>query len=192
LLTYHQHQEPITIPHFIGKGIKHCDFKYPVDPLAGAFVKMGFASPDPVEVDGVRVVPRDLLLKLVRPPVIAFLTEDENSSKLPPREVYCTLIEVEGTESGEEVKYIVSTPWPSLGTPEEKSSVYKKLGTTMVDVALPAVVGAKLCVDGSADRGVISAECLNPRVFLQMVSEMGAPVKIHEAVSKELSFLSQV
>ena len=76
LLTYHQHQEPVTLPHFIGKGVRYCDFKYPVDTLAGAFVKMGFASPDPVEVNGIKVVPRNLLLKLVQPPVNAFLTED--------------------------------------------------------------------------------------------------------------------
>jgi len=26
-IVYHQHQEPISLPHFIGKGIKYCDFK---------------------------------------------------------------------------------------------------------------------------------------------------------------------
>jgi saccharopine dehydrogenase-like NADP-dependent oxidoreductase len=46
LLSYHQHQEPISLPHFIGKGIRYCDFKYPVDALVGAFVKMGFGSPE--------------------------------------------------------------------------------------------------------------------------------------------------
>ena len=192
LLSYHQHQEPITLPHFIGKGIKYCDFKYPVDTLAGAFVKMGFASQDTVEVNGVKVVPRDVLLKLVPPPVNEFLTEDERSSRLPPNEVYITVVEVEGTQSGEDVQYTASTPWPSLITPEEKSNVYKKLGTTKIEVALPAVVGAKMCVRGDADRGVISAECLDPRVFFEMTTEMGAPVNLHETVRKEVSFSSQV
>ena len=192
LLTYHQHQEPITLPHFIGKGVTYCDFKYPLDTLAGAFVKMGFASPDTVDVGGVKVVPREVLLKLVRPPVNAFLTEDESSSKLPPREVYCTVVEVEGTHSGEKVQYTVSTPWPSLITPEEKTSVYEKLGTTMIDVALPAVVGAKICVKGADEKGVICAECLDPGTFLKMTTELGAPVKLHETVAREVLLTGHV
>lgn len=188
LLTYHQHQEPITLPHFIDKGVQYCDFKYPVDTLAGAFVKMGFASPDPVEVNGIKVVPRNLLLKLVQPPVNAFLTEDESSTRLPPREAYVTVVEVEGSQSGEEIQCTISTPWPSLTTPEERSKVYDKLGTNMIDVALPAVVGAKLCVRGDADKGVICAECLDARVFLEMVAGMDAPVKLHEVMRKEISF----
>lgn len=192
LLTYHQHQEPITLPHFIRKGIKYCDFKYPLDTLAGAFVKMGFASPDAVDVAGVKVVPRDVLLKLARPPVEAFLTEDEKSSRLPPREVYCTVVEVEGTRSGEECQYTVSTPWPSLMTLEERTNMYKKLGTTMIDVALPAVVGTKICVKGTAQKGVICAECLDPGAFLKMITEKGAPVKLHEAVTREVSFAGHV
>ena len=186
LLTYHQHQEPITIPHFIDKGIRYCYFKYPVDTLAGAFVKMGFANPDPIDVNGVKVVPREVLLKLVPPPVNAFLSEDESSCRLPPRDTYYTVVEVEGTQLGEEIKLTVSTPWPSLITGEEKSSVYEKLGTTMIDVALPAVVGAKLCLKGDADKGVVCAECLNPRAFLAMVAEMGAPVKLHETLTREI------
>jgi hypothetical protein len=37
-------EEPYTLPYYIGKGLREVDFKYPVDPLAGAFVKMGFAD----------------------------------------------------------------------------------------------------------------------------------------------------
>ena len=55
------------------------DFKYPVDPLAGAFVKMGFADDREIDVNGVRVVPRDVLMKLVQRPANAFLDETETS-----------------------------------------------------------------------------------------------------------------
>ena len=107
LLTYHQHQEPITLPHFIGKGIKYCAFKYPVDIYAGAFVKMGFGSPDVIDVKGTKIVPRDVLLKLVRPPVNNFLAQDENTIKAKPGRAFFVVIEVKGVQSGEEVKYTI-------------------------------------------------------------------------------------
>jgi saccharopine dehydrogenase-like NADP-dependent oxidoreductase len=188
LLTYHQHQEPITLPHFIGKSLQYCDFKYPVDPAAGAFVKMGFGKPEAIDVEGVQVVPRDVLLKMVNPPVNAFLAEDAESAKLPINRVYLIALDIKGEKSNEAVAYSVSLPFTLYGTTEEKIDVFQKFGTMIIGVALPAVVGAKMCVAGEADRGVICAECLDPVRFMQMVADMGAPMKLHEVVSKEVVF----
>lgn len=188
LLSLHQHQEPITLPHFIGKGIKYCDFKYNVDVLAGAFVKMGFASTDTIDVKGVKVIPRDVLLKMVRAPVNAFLAENERSAKEPLNEIALDVVEVKGTQSGEEVKYTVTTPMWFYRTVEERLSVFKKLGTWHIEVAVPAVVGAKMCVKGDADRGVICAECLDPAIFFGLIADMGVPLNLHEVVERDLSF----
>jgi lysine 6-dehydrogenase len=188
LLTQHQHQEPITLPHFIGKGVKYCDFKYPVDALAGTFVQMGFGKPDVIDVNGVKVSPRDVLLKLVKPPVNAFFSENEETSRLPLNRYSLIVIEVKGTKSGEEVKYTASVPFAFYGTSEEKYEVYRKFGTTIIGVALPAIIGAKMCVNGDAERGVICAECLDPRKFLKKAADMGAPVKLQEGISKIVHF----
>jgi len=51
------------------------DFKYPEDPLAGAFVKMGFADDREIDINGVRIVPRDVLMKLAPRLGDAFLNE---------------------------------------------------------------------------------------------------------------------
>jgi saccharopine dehydrogenase-like NADP-dependent oxidoreductase len=98
------------------------------------------------------------------------------------------VVEVKGTQSGEEVEYKVSSTDKFYRTIEEKIGVYEKFGTTIIGVALPAVVGAKMCVDGEADTGVISAECLNPNRFMKMLVEMGAPVKLHEEIKRDVSF----
>lgn len=188
LLTYHQHQEPITLPHFIGKGIQNCDFKYPVDPAAGAFVKMGLGSPDPIDVKGVQVVPRDVLLSLVNAPVNAFFAEDEASARLPINRVYLIALDIKGAQGADELSYSVSLPFTLYGTTEEKIDVFQKFGTTIIGVALPAIVGAKMCVAGEADRGVICAECLDPERYMQMVADMGAPMKLREVVSREVVF----
>jgi len=63
---------------------------------------------------------------------------------------------------------------------------YRKFGTAEIAVALPAIAGAKMCVAGDADRGVIAPECLDPMKFLKMMAAMGAPVKFHEVCSKEI------
>jgi saccharopine dehydrogenase-like NADP-dependent oxidoreductase len=187
LVTLHQHQEPITLPHFIGKGIKYCDFNYPVDPTAGAFVKMGFASPDEVEVKGLKVVPRDILLSLTSPPANLFLNENEETAKhLDTVGLY--VVEVEGTKNEKDVQFKASSPSTFFRTLEEKIKLYRKLGTAIIGVALPAIVGAKMCFKGDVDKGVTSAECLDPKMFFKMLIEMGAPLKLNETQTREISF----
>jgi len=64
---------------------------------------------------------------------------------------------------------------------------YRKSGTTEIAAAVPVIVGAKMCMGGGADRGLIAPECLDPTKFLKMMADMGAPVKFHEECSKEVS-----
>ena len=71
-----------------------------------------------------------------------------------------------------------------LETVEEKIDVYKRFGTTIIGVALPAIVGAKMCINGDTDKGVISAECLDPKTFLKMLTEMGAPLILYEVQTR--------
>lgn len=185
-IVYHQHQEQISLPHFIGKGIRYCDFKYPVDTLAGAFIKMGFANSEAIEVKGVKVAPLDVLMKLVRHPVDSFFTEDENTTKLPLNLAEICVLEIKGAKSGEEMTYQISWPFTLFSNAQEKSEVYKKFGATLIGVALPAVIGAKMCMEGDAKRGVICAECLDPVKFLGMMSDMGCPVKFNELILKKV------
>lgn len=188
LLSYHQHQEPITLPHFIGKGVKYCDFKYPVDPTVGAFVKMGFGSPEQIEVNGVKIAPRDVLLKLVHPPVNSFLAEDESSIRKPLDRLTLIVVEVKGVMGGVDTEYRVVCPNSFYQTNEERRSVYEHLGTAITSVALPAVIGTKLCLSGDADRGVICAECLDPEKFFKIAAEIGSPVKFEETITREINY----
>jgi saccharopine dehydrogenase-like NADP-dependent oxidoreductase len=149
---------------------------------------MGFGNPEEIDVKGVKVVPRDVLLKLVKPPVNAFLSEDERSVTLSNYRMVFIVLHIKGTKSDEKVKYTVSLPYTFFGTTEEKIEVFKKFGTAIIGVALPAIVGAKMCVSGEAERGVICPECLAPVKFMKMVAKMGVPVRLQEACSKEVMF----
>jgi len=183
LLCHHHHEEAPTLARFIGKGIKYIDFKFPVDLLAGAFVKMGFASSKPIDVKGVKVAPIDVLMKLVRQPVDTFFTETEATVKLPPKSAFFIVVEVKGTKSGEDVKYTLSL---APETTEENLRSYRRFGTTTIFVAIPTIVAAKICIEGDADRGIIAPECLDPIKFLKRMADMGAPIKFQEVCSKEV------
>ena len=187
LISYHQHQETITLPHFIGKGVKYVGFKYTVDPLLGALVKMGFANPESVEVKGIKVVPRDVLLKLTPHPSNAFLAEDEKTAKLPPTYAEFSDIEIKGGKSGESMRYKIWWPASLSTNAEERCEIYRIFGATNIGVALPAIVGAKMCVQGLTEKGLVSSECLDPIKFLKMVAEMGVPLKFNETLSKQVS-----
>jgi len=187
VVCYHPHEDGITPARFIGKGVENVDFKYPIDPIAGALIKMGLAKSEPIDVRGVKVSPLDVLMKLVRHPVDTFLTEDEDAVKLPPKLVGLLVVDIKGAKSGEEVIYKLYWPYHLFTNPEEKLEFYRKFGTAEIAVALPAIAGAKMCVAGDADRGVIAPECLDPMKFLKMMAETGCPVKFHEVCSKEAS-----
>ena len=64
----HEHEEPVTFGMFF-KGLKSANFKYggKACDLAEDLYKMGLLSSEPVEVNGVKVTPLDLVCKLTPP-----------------------------------------------------------------------------------------------------------------------------
>ncbi len=186
LVSLHVHEEAVTLPRFIGKGVRYVEFKYPLDIVAGALVKLGFASYDPIEVKGAKVAPRDVLLSLVRRPVENFLTEDENTVANPDESIALIVMEIEGEKAGDRVKYTLTQKVYGLSA-GEKLEMFKRLGTARVFVAAPAIVAAKMSIKGDAEKGVIAPERLDPIKFLKMMADRGAPVKFQETVSKSMT-----
>lgn len=186
LVSLHVHEEAVTIPRFIGKGIKYAEFKYPLDKVAGALVKLGFANRNPIDVKGTKVAPRDVLLSLVRRPVESFLTEDERSVAKPAESVAFTVMEVEGKKAGDRVKHTIAQEISEYSV-AEKLETFRRLGTARVFVAAPAIVAAKMSIRGDAEKGIIAPECLDPMKFLKAMADMGVPVRFHETVSKSVA-----
>jgi len=67
---YHTHEEPVTIPKFIGKPVKYCDFKLgdPDSQMWRYLIEgLGWMETGAVEVKGAKVSPRDVLFQKIPP-----------------------------------------------------------------------------------------------------------------------------
>ena len=87
LICSHSHDESYTLPFFIGKGLKECDFKYAMDEQAGTLVAMGFGDPEKViELrDGTKVRPFEVAMALTPQAEGGLLRRDEGGPGGLPR-----------------------------------------------------------------------------------------------------------
>jgi saccharopine dehydrogenase-like NADP-dependent oxidoreductase len=53
----------------------------------------------------------------------------------------------------------------------------------MVDLALPAVVGARMCMDGKVEHGLITPDVLDPQKFFAGMEARGVPFEFDEKIS---------
>lgn len=184
LLSSHMHEEPYMIPKiYLDKGLQYFDFKYPVDKLAGAFIKMGFASHDPIDVKGVKVAPMDVLMQLVKRPGNKFFSENETSI-LESDLVGFMVVSVEGERDGKLINHDISYCFTDGTNHTRQRQLFSTFGTTMVYVALPAVVGARMCVENQAENGVITPDSLDPEQFIAGMEARGISFDFEYQVSR--------
>ena len=156
LVSHHTHEEVCSIPYVIGKGIEYCDFKYYVARQAATFYAQGFASKEPIEIEGGgKIAPIDFLMKFVPNPGSAFVSETPDNFEDTDEHFFlpCDII-LEGTKDGKNVCYRVMTP--RLTAPGQK--VWDLYGTTQIGVAYPAVIGAKMLAEGKGKAGIMFPE----------------------------------
>ena len=154
--------EPVqTLPRFI-KGVKYVEVKQTPDRVAGILIKTGLASDKPIEVKGVKVAPKDVLLALIPPAA-------ETREHRPETErFFCSLAEIKGEKDNEKVTYIV------YDTVFSSRNCLEKWGTVGAYVALPAVITAIMLAKGEIKtKGVIPPEGMDPEPFLAKLAEKG-------------------
>jgi len=184
----HMHEEALMLPRFIGKGLKYVDIKLgsPDIPLIKSLFQIGLCSIDPIEVKGVKVAPRDVLLKLL-PSTLSF-EEIENRIKtgtlIDAHE--CYVVEVEGIKASKKLTYIFNVNFPTL------RQVQKMLpGATHESyvTGVSAAIFTEILGEGKIKtKGLIAPECLEQEVreiFLAALAEKS--IKIGEQVKSELN-----
>jgi saccharopine dehydrogenase (NAD+, L-lysine-forming) len=168
-----------TLPRFI-KGVKYVDYKITPDRMAGALIKIGLASDKPIDVKGVKVAPRDVLIALT-PPASETSAKMERKGALETRgkEAYgCSLAEVKGEKTGEKITHTI---YKTFNYNED----YEKWGIVNADVAVPAALTATMLAKGEIrTKGVMPPEGLEPEPFLAKLAEKGWIFQ--ERITKEI------
>lgn len=180
LVTHHAHEEPFSLPFtFRNKGLKYCDFKYYVNKQIAPIVALGLGSEEPCDVKGSKVAPIDVVLSMVPAPGDAFLNEDPSKfDYLDKTKLVSIMLRVEGIKDNKKTCYDVHLP--SMNTP--RMEMYKAYGTSIISVALPAAIGAKMAVEGT-EKGIIHPQDLDPNRFIELMRQSGWNNKWEEKVT---------
>lgn len=175
LVSHHSHEEPYSLPLNIGKGLEYCDFKYYVSYQPAALVSLGLTSDREIDVKGAKVKPLDVVTSVLPKAANAFLDEDPEKLDFADNHSFVSMaIEIIGEKQGEKITHHIHCP--KMTAPGKK--LYELFGTSLVNVALPAVIGAKMTVEGT-DKGVIFAEQLEPERFIELFKATGNPYRWH-------------
>jgi saccharopine dehydrogenase-like NADP-dependent oxidoreductase len=113
-VVYHLHEEPITIPRFIGKPVKYCDFKLgepDIDMWEYIINQLRMMDSEPVDINGVMVSPRDVLLRHV-PPTLSpkECTELVRENRLKSQSMF--VADVKGSRAGKNLHFKLWTEGP--------------------------------------------------------------------------------
>jgi len=166
------HEEAWTLPRYINKkGLKNCNFGYG---LADELVTMmavlrmiGLDSDRPIAVNGVPVVPRDVVTALLPRPA-------ELAGKIKGNVCVGTL--VRGYKNGKKIaKFMYNTV-----NHEEAYKLMQEQGTSF-QTGIPAALAADLLADGVIKtRGAVPPEALDPEPFVEKLPDYGMMVAIED------------
>jgi saccharopine dehydrogenase-like NADP-dependent oxidoreductase len=155
--VYSLHSECASFPvSFHDKGVRHVTFKiaFPGDFLAKLkfLVDLGFGREEPIDVRGVKVAPREVLLHLLE----AFPVEEAE-----PQDTDVLRVVVTGIENGRPVEItnqVVVLPYRRWG-----------ISANALDTGTPlAIAGVMLARGEITRRGVCGAElCVPPEIFFR-------------------------
>jgi len=152
------HEEVMTLPEYIGKGVNYVDFKLA---LGDEFVstlqtlkKLGLLETKPVEIRGSNVAPIELLNSVIPTPVSVSKTVKGNTG---------IVVEVKGKKGNLDVAYKLST----MASHEESYKRLHENGTSFLTGVVPAVIVRMLAEGKIRQKGVLPPECLDPFPILR-------------------------
>ena len=170
LLTHHSHDETYTMPINIGKGMEYCDFKFTYDPVVAMLVGNGFASEEEVNVRGVMVKPKDLVMAIVSKPADTAILDTETQREYVDAMLdWCIHIMIEGTAGGKDVKYKIET----RALNDQGDKALDLFGVAAVSVPYSAVTGARMIYEGLLKPGIVWPDQLPPKRYFEITKEMG-------------------
>ncbi|MDR1733777.1 MAG: saccharopine dehydrogenase NADP-binding domain-containing protein [Oscillospiraceae bacterium] len=171
-----EHEETVIMPRYLKQyGLKRCSFKIGVDDnLRNALKvidKLGLRSLEPVKVNGVDVVPRDVVAACAPPPQT--LGAELEGMMLVG-------IHVKGVKDGIAKEYFIYQPFPNDQSMERWGAQ-----AVVAQTGFGAALSIELIGRGIwKDAGVYSNEYFDPKPYLDLMDESGFEWKVIELTPK--------
>jgi len=179
---YHSHEEPLTLPKFIGKPVRYVDFKMgePANMLWKSIVDLKLMSEEPVEINGKKIAPRDVFLKLLPPtPTAKELVELTRSGKLMSRLILT--VDVYGRKAGKDLHYRLWTEGPNSTAACER---IPGASDVSYHTAVSAALFSLMMLRGQVNHtGIFPPEVFDKeerKIYFRIMNEWG--IKIHKRV----------
>jgi len=176
----HAHEESVTIPLHLGKPVRYCDYKIgepDIDAWRFLVERLRLMDETPVEVRGVKVRPRDLLLAMLPPTpspqrVMQLVAEGRLASR-------CMLAcDVTGSRAGRPEAVRLWTDSPDLAG---ACRLIPGASDISLLTSVPAAVFALMILRGQIDRpGVVLPETLGRAerdLLLEGIAEYGIEIR---------------
>ena len=165
------HEEVWTIPRYIDKGIVKCNFGYGLSDelieMMRVLRALRLDSPDPIDVKGRKVAPRDVVTALLPKPL-------DLAGKV--RGHICVGTLVRGLRDGRPAARFMY----NMVDHQEAYEKMKEQGTSY-QTGIPAALAADLLAEGViATRGAVPPEALAPAPFIERLPAYGLEIKIVE------------
>jgi saccharopine dehydrogenase-like NADP-dependent oxidoreductase len=184
---YHTHEEPVTIPKFIGKPVKYCDFKLG-DPSSDTWrfliEGLGMMDTEPVDINGTKISPRDMFFKRL-PPTLSpkKCVEMVKNKKIMSRLILA--VDVKGRKDDEYKHYKMWTESPNIVQACEK--IPGANDVSWITSVPASILSLMLLRDQVKHVGVFPCEVLEKEeriIFFAGIRDWD--VKIHKQVSTEM------
>lgn len=183
---YHNHEEPLTIPKFVGKPVRYVDFKMgePAYMLWKSIYDLGLMSEEPIEIKGGKVAPRDVLFKLLPPtPSVKELKELVKSGTFMSRMM--VTVDVYGKKAGKKLRCKLWTEGPNAIAACERIPGASDVSYA---TAVSGAIFALMLLRGQVNHtGIFPPEVFDKeerKIYFKEMNDRG--IKIHKKVEEIL------
>jgi len=184
---YHNHEEPLTIPQFIGKPVKYVDFKMgDPDSATWEFLLEGLKlmNEDVVDVKGSKVSVKDVFCKQLPKTLTPKKCIDLVKEKRVQSQAVLA-VDVKGTKAGKKLHYKMWTDSPDI---EKACSMIPGTSDVSWITSVPASILSLMILRGQIKRtGVFPCEVLNKeerKIFFEGIKEW--EVIIHKQITSDI------
>jgi saccharopine dehydrogenase-like NADP-dependent oxidoreductase len=169
-VAYHAHEEPYTLPRFIGKGIGYVGFKYGVNRLMKDLLQIGLLSKKPVKVKGVRVAPLNVVIACYPRPLGVEQLRGKIDTGIVKGSIGYDSIEIWGEKDGNPSRHVYFVRWPDIK--EITTSMPHATHTSYMAGTGAAILTKALARGQIETKGVLAPECLDKKVRDDFLAEL--------------------